>query len=146
VEALRERYRTPTSDPRPADTARLEQLKDAYDKLLTTHLPAVRGQFLHAARGFVGAPVHYPRTGGPETESFSWFVANDRVGRQKPGQRLPLGDLAEPEALLLPYNPSVRSKGQPSKPPRQRSASDASGHRKQSSPGGTGTRRRRGRR
>lgn len=144
-EALGERYRTLVADPSPADPARLEQLKEEYDKLLTAHLPAVRKQFLHAARGFVGAPVHYPRTGGPETESFSWFVANDRVGRQKPGQQLPLGDLAEPEALLLPYNPSGSSKGQPPRPPRQRSAPGASGGRKQP-PGGKGTYKRRSKR
>lgn len=104
---LRQRYEMigPTAEPEPAD--RLRGLVDHYDQLLRRHLPRVRDEFLTAARGFTGVPVHYPRrTEKPTGKSFEWFTDNER------GPRLPLGDLLDHEGLPLPYRlPRQRRQG-----------------------------------
>lgn len=104
---LRQRYEMigPTAEPEPAD--RLRGLVDHYDQLLRRHLPRVRDEFLTAARGFTGVPVHYPRrTEKPTGKSFEWFTNNER------GPRLPLGDLLDHEGLPLPYRlPRQRRQG-----------------------------------
>jgi hypothetical protein len=85
-----ERYRSLSSVPESEPLQTLRELIGEYDDLLTEHLAQVRAEFLAAATGFPGSPVHYPRTNPvPETESYLWWVANDVSGKQ-PGKRLAL--------------------------------------------------------
>lgn len=101
-DSVRARYRSLSAVPEPVTTVR--GLAKEYDTLLCRHLPRVRAEFLAAAAGFPGAPVHYPRTSPvPEAESYRWWVAND----EKYGKRHALPSLVdnngEPKTPLLPY-------------------------------------------
>lgn len=89
----------------------------------------MRNEFLTAARGFTGLPVHYPRVSTQSTlESFKWFDENDRVK----GKQLSLGELDDRSELPLPYWPSKaekkrgRSKHQ-SRPPQNGGGSSRRG-------------------
>jgi len=82
----------------------LEQLVHDFDDELNETFTDVRMQFLEAAMGFTGAPVHYPRLGqpdgspsAPDDRSMYWFVANER------GPRHSLPGLGEEAPPTLPY-------------------------------------------
>ncbi|MFY1651106.1 TIGR03986 family CRISPR-associated RAMP protein [Solwaraspora sp. WMMB762] len=124
---LLDRYRSlsltpPTADP---DLTAARRLVVEYDDLLREHLPQVREEFLNAAYGFVGAPVHYPRMAdrsppgvpaAPRNTTYDWWVANDKVGNRPGsvyGRRLSLGELSDPGSLPLPYDPTDRRPGDP---------------------------------
>ncbi|MEV6801920.1 TIGR03986 family CRISPR-associated RAMP protein [Micromonospora rifamycinica] len=114
------RYHTLSLSPSAdaADLAAAGQLAADYDAVLREHLPDVRDEFLNAALGFVGAPVHYPRLAGgspagvpaaPRNTTYDWWVANDRIGNRAGkvyGRRLSLGELSDPGSLPLPYDPT----------------------------------------
>ena len=111
-----ERYRSLSSVPESEPLQTLRELIGEYDDLLTEHLAQVRAEFLAAATGFPGSPVHYPRTNPvPETESYLWWVANDVSGKQ-PGKRLALPRLpskeGDPEPWLPYQAPPARPGGQ----------------------------------
>ncbi|WP_422768889.1 TIGR03986 family type III CRISPR-associated RAMP protein [Plantactinospora sp. WMMC1484] len=122
---LPDRYRAVSPSP-PADDADLDaarQLVTDYDAVLREHLNEVREEFLNAAYGFVGAPVHYPRKAdgspaglpaAPRSTTYDWWVANDKIGKRAGllyGRRLSLGELSDPGSLPLPYDPTDRHPG-----------------------------------
>lgn len=111
-DAVCARYRSLSSVPKPEPGAR--DLVAEYDTVLREHLPQVRAEFLAAATGFPGLPVHYPRAHPkPEAESYKWWVANDEKPiKHQPAPRLALPLLlnkeGHPAAPLLPYQAPKR--------------------------------------
>lgn len=100
---VRERYRSLSTVPEPEPVPTVRGLVGEYDKLLDEYLAQVRAEFLAAATGFPGLPVHYPRTSPvPEAESYRWWVANDRSGKRL-ALPPPCNDDGDPEPPLLPY-------------------------------------------
>lgn len=122
---IRARYRSLSSVPEPEPVPAVRSLVDEYDKLLGEHLAQVRIEFLAAATGFPGLPVHYPRASpAPEAESYKWWVANDASGKQ-PGKRLALPPLVtddgHPQPPQLPYQAPLPPKPYQAPPPKRRS-------------------------
>ncbi|MDG4771954.1 RAMP superfamily CRISPR-associated protein [Solwaraspora sp. WMMD792] len=125
---LRERYRLLSRSPEPVEVSAVRQLIDDYDALLREHLPTVRTEFLNAAYGFLNAPVHYPRAADtdkehtppqpgqpstPRNTTYDWWVTNDAIGEKdnRPkDRRLALGELSNPENLVLPYHPMKKER------------------------------------
>ncbi|MFV2096629.1 TIGR03986 family CRISPR-associated RAMP protein [Micromonospora sp. LOL_014] len=124
---LLDRYRILSLSPPPADAdlSAARQLVTSYDDVLREHLTDVREEFLNAAYGFVGAPVHYPRKADgspagvpatPRNTTYDWWVANDKIGNEagkEYGRRLSLGELSDPGSLPLPYDPTGIRPGKP---------------------------------
>lgn len=108
--AMRERYRSLT-EPGAATPDELTALRAEFAADAAT--ATVRAEFLHAARGYEGLAVHYPRTKvEPIAESYDWWVANDK-GRQPARHALPrFGDKAPglphaPGDQVEPWSPST---------------------------------------
>lgn len=108
---LLDRYRMLSLSAEASPLSDATALIGEYDALLRGVLSGVRTEFLNAARGMVGAPVHYPRVlqgqrqpgvpPAPQATTYEWWVANDRVGS---GQRCAMNELSDPNSLLLPYH------------------------------------------
>lgn len=111
ADMLVDRYRTLTLAPISSPIETVRRLVTDFDALLNQNegLAKVRTEFLAAARGYHGVPVHYPRAhvhgqpptpGGdlptPVTESYKWWVSNDS------GRRTALPELSD-TAPELPY-------------------------------------------
>lgn len=109
-DTLHRRYRTLSAKPDIEPKESLTDLLEVYKGLLKKHLKEVSREFLRAAAGYPGFPVHYPRSNPvPDKNhpSYEWFVHNDQAGSKKEadhGRRLALPKLGQ--APALPYDPT----------------------------------------
>jgi hypothetical protein len=122
--ALLDRYRSVAAEPTPTPQEEFRGFVEEYDHTLQSQLGQVREEFLAAARGYRGLPVHYPRAVAagqqlpagtpppPAQESYNWWVSNDQVPTG-PRHALPLlRDDAPPELRYL----RVRERNKSSQP------------------------------
>lgn len=124
-DALRDRYRSPVLTPEPATRDSVVQTRAAYLGLASPDLKQIRKEFVAAARGFQGWPVHYPRATpqssqsppAPQTESYKWWVANDQVNARR-RHALPALDPDQPP--VLPYLDEVVIESRRNGPPSRR--------------------------